>query len=104
MGTSRHLGYQSWNYTASYRGFDNFYGYYTSKVNWSSKTTALGVLDLQDGDSLVTNAQELSTTTHLTTLLQDKAELAINKLAALYPNNPLFLYLAPMNSEFCQCH
>eukprot|EP01084_Bolivina_argentea_P307107 530763_1 len=35
-----HLGFQSWEYTPTYRGFDSFYGYWTAKNDyWTHEAT-----------------------------------------------------------------
>ena len=72
-----HLGYQSWAYTPTYRGFNYFYGFYNAMVGYYDKLTQAGFFDLQENMALVTDPAAISSSTHITELLQAKATLAI---------------------------
>lgn len=90
-------GYQQWVYTPLFRGFNSFYGFYTGAVGYWTKSVS-GVLDLHDNNELVTG-DALSSSVHLTTLLQQKAEAAIASHTTLFPTSPLFLYYALENNH-----
>ena len=49
-----HLGYNKWEYTPTYRGFDTFYGYYNAQEDHYDHTL-LGILDFRDNKEPVTN-------------------------------------------------
>lgn len=89
-----HLGYSNWTYTPTFRGFDSFYGYLNGMIGYESKETG-GLLDLHDGDDLVTDESEIDT--HLTFLLQDKMEGMLEDHVENYPDTPLFMYYAMQN-------
>ena len=42
-----HLGYNKWQITPTYRGFDTFYGFYNAQEDHYSHTV-LDILDLRD--------------------------------------------------------
>ena len=88
-----HLGFTSEDKKPLARGFDEYYGFLTGKVDYWEKTFNSKYLDLQDGNSLVTNAAEVSSDYHNSYLLQDKAEYFIEKHAKEYGSaKPMFLY------------
>jgi hypothetical protein len=90
------LGFQNWSYTPTFRGFDEFYGYYGGSIGYNSKLKSTrDLIDLHEFESVVTNATEIGT--HLTTLLQNKAESFIDTHSAEYASQPLFMYYAPQN-------
>jgi len=93
------MGFQSWAYTPTHRGFDYFYGYYGSHVDYWSKLGFTGQFsyefDLHDQASVVTDGDELDE--HLSLLLGRKATEVIRGHAGEYPENPLFLYYAMIN-------
>ena len=99
-----HLGFERWESTPTYRGFNTFYGYYSGSIGYASKLATTGDVDLHDQEKLVTDQGELNT--HLTTLLQQKVEAAIAAHAADYfapAGVPLFLYYAPQVGGVCVC-
>ena len=57
-----HLGYPTLSHWPTHRGFDSFYGFLSSAVDYWNKTSVMGDgwLDLQDGVDLVTDAAELA--------------------------------------------
>jgi arylsulfatase A-like enzyme len=77
----------------TYRGFDYFYGFTGSKVDYWNKTKE-GVFDLFDQEDAVTDAKEIGT--HNGLLLSQKAVKALEAHALSYNSHtPLFLYYAP---------
>jgi len=91
-----HLGFYSWDYHPEWRGFDNWYGYYSGYVGYWNKTygSAGDYQDLTDGTELVTNKTELQQ--YMGHLLQDKVERAMDAHVNTYgTSTPLFLYYAP---------
>ena len=67
-------------------------GYYFGAIGYYDKLAESGHLDLQNDESCVTNEAEIDDTLHTTTLLQIKAEAAIDDHALNYPDLRLFLY------------
>lgn len=57
-----HLGHPTVSHWPTHRGFDSFYGFLSSAVDYWNKTSMMGDgwLDLQDGVDLVTDAAELA--------------------------------------------
>ena len=80
--------------TPKYRGFDEFYGYYSGYIDYYSKTNHLGFLDLQDGTNLETDSSLLDASVHSVYVMQSIAESFIHSHAALLPSQPMFLYYA----------
>ena len=88
-----HLGFTSDALKPKSRGFDEYYGFLTGKVDYWSKQFNSQYLDLQDGNSLVTNEAEISSDNHNSYLLQSKAEEYIASHASNYgTSKPMFLY------------
>ncbi|XP_077560798.1 arylsulfatase I-like [Haemaphysalis longicornis] len=85
-----HLGYASYNYTPTYRGFDSFYGQYTGPIDYYSNILTFAGhegIDFWDGTELVSNeAGE-----YVTTLLEERAEYII---ANRNKSKPLFLLVS----------
>ena len=88
-----HLGYSTPAHLPINRGFDSFYGYYNGYVDYWTKTYG-DYLDLQDGDKIVSDQDEISSSLHNGYLLQRKAEEAISFHAANHSDSPMFLYYA----------
>ena len=101
------MGFEGWKYTPRWRGFDRFYGYYSGSIGYESKRKGVDdAVDLHDDEEVVTDARELDT--HLTILLQQKANATLEEHAAAHGaaegaegaegrRTPLFLYYAPQN-------
>ena len=88
-----HVGFSTTDHKPLARGFDSFYGFLTGKVNyWTKISDYDGYLDLYDGDTLVTNPEEISADYHNSFLLQDKAEDVIRSHAEAKSGKPMFLY------------
>jgi len=88
-----HIGFTSEDKKPLARGFDEYYGFLTGKVDYWTKNFNTKYLDLQDGNSLSTNAAEISSSTHNSYLLQSKAEGFIQSHAETYGSSkPMFLY------------
>jgi Sulfatase len=85
------LGYSTALHNPVYRGFDYFYGYYSSFLDYWTKTHN-NFLDLQEGTCLVTDKDEIDETYHSVYLFQAKAEEVISTHASTYPDKPMFLY------------
>lgn len=66
-------------------------------VGYYDKLTQAGFFDLQEDMALVTDPAAISSSTHITELLQAKATLAIASHAAEYSYQPLFMYYALEN-------
>ena len=48
-----HVGYSAWEQTATYRGFDHFYGFYGTSIYYTNKTNDLqGYIDWRDGEDV----------------------------------------------------
>lgn len=88
-----HMGYSSNASIPTSRGFDYFYGYLNGFVDYYTKQYGTH-LDLQDGDTLVTNPEEITSNLHNGYLIETKAEEFIAFHSANYPNDPMFLYYA----------
>ena len=87
-----HLGFYSWDYHPEWRGFDNWYGYYSGYVGYWNKTygSAGDYLDLTDGTELVTNKTELQQ--YMGHLLQDKvAETTSRYIVNLHCQQLIFI-------------
>ncbi|CAL1279729.1 unnamed protein product [Larinioides sclopetarius] len=92
-----HLGYQTKEYTPTYRGFDSFFGYWNGMIDYydhtylekfcPSFTQPFYGLDLHDGLTPVRDAQGK----YATHLFTEKAEEVIKKHDT---SKPLFMYLA----------
>lgn len=65
-------------------------GYYSKKINAK-------YLDLHDQEELVVEPSELSQSSHLTEVLQSKADQIIRNHALSFLEFPLFMYYAPQN-------
>ena len=88
-----HLGYSSSAHKPLSRGFDEYYGFLTGKVDYWTKKYNNKYLDLQDGNSLVTSSSETSSDYHNAYLMQDKAEAMIASHYKSYgAKKPFFLY------------
>ncbi|XP_015747345.1 PREDICTED: arylsulfatase B-like, partial [Acropora digitifera] len=84
-----HLGYNKWEYTPTYRGFDTFYGYYNAQEDHYDHTL-LDILDFRDNKEPVTNiGGEFATFKYV-----ERAEKIIQSHNA---SVPLFLYMAFQN-------
>jgi hypothetical protein len=99
------LGYAATQYYPTSRGFGDFYGFYTSAIDYYTKKafTSSAILaddddgtylDLHTGDLLVKDERELSSDYHSAALLEEKAEEAIQDWYENYSNQPFFLYYA----------
>ena len=88
-----HLGYSSYARTPLYRGFDKFYGYYSGYIDYYNKTYG-GFLDLQDGDTLETDATYLDSDYHSAYIFNEKVQTMIADHAENHPSTPMFLYYA----------
>lgn len=85
------LGYSTTSHIPVNRGFDYFYGYYSSFLDYWTKTHN-NFLDLQDNGDLVTNKTEIDSSYHSAYLFQSKVEDVITSHATEYPDKPMFLY------------
>eukprot|EP01121_Diplochlamys_sp_Union-15-3_P009056 TRINITY_DN2445_c0_g1_i1.p1 TRINITY_DN2445_c0_g1~~TRINITY_DN2445_c0_g1_i1.p1 ORF type:complete len:443 (-),score=61.04 TRINITY_DN2445_c0_g1_i1:83-1411(-) len=87
-----HLGSYAWEFTPTYRGFDSFYGYYTSHEDYYTKQScslSLCGYDFRDNESVLYDNH-----TYNGYLLTDRA---IDLIENHNPTNPFFLYFAPEN-------
>jgi arylsulfatase A-like enzyme len=85
-----HLGYSSWAYTPTLRGFDSHFGYFQAAEDYyTHQATFEGItgLDLWRNRTVVSDQSG----TYSTTLFKNEAISVINNHD---PNTPLFLYLA----------
>lgn len=81
------------------RGFDYFYGHLSDSIDYYTKETSSGYLDLREGLNLVTSSSEISSDLHLGYLLQSKAEDIISKHVDEHKSSPMFLlYSIPIMS------
>jgi arylsulfatase A-like enzyme len=85
------LGFSTTMHNPTNRGFDFFYGYYSSFVDYWTKEHN-GYLDLQDGENLVTDAAATDKTKHNAYLMQEKFEEYVDYHAKTYPLKPMFMY------------
>jgi arylsulfatase B len=76
--------------TPTYRGFDYFYGYYNSFIDYWTKTYD-GYVDLHENEEVVTDTAALDDNYHSAFLFQEKAEKVIEDHAQNYKDHPLFL-------------
>jgi len=84
-----HLGYNKWEYTPTYRGFDTFYGYYNGQEDHYTHKV-LDILDFRDNKEPVRNLNgKFGTFTH--------AERAEKIIKSHNSSTPLFLYMAFQN-------
>ncbi|XP_070563074.1 arylsulfatase B-like [Ptychodera flava] len=89
-----HLGHSTWDYTPTRRGFDSFFGHYSSSVRHYQKTfqypvrnkTSVGY-DFRDGIGVVQRDDSA-----YSTLLH--TERAVEIISKHYAEYPLFLYFA----------
>jgi arylsulfatase A-like enzyme len=100
------LGYAATQYYPTNRGFDSYYGYFTSQIDYWTKVTVSSsdidgdddstdqYLDLHVNDMLVKDERELSSDYHSAALFEEKAEDAIKDWYENYSNQPFFLYYA----------
>ena len=88
-----HLGYSSYARTPLYRGFDRFYGYYNGYIDYYTKSYD-GFVDLQDGETLETDATYLDSDYHSAYLFNEKVQTMIADHAEHYATTPMFLYYA----------
>jgi arylsulfatase B/arylsulfatase I/J len=88
-----HVGYSSVSRTPTYRGFDYFYGFYNGFIDYWSKEYS-GYLDLSEGTTLVTDADETDKSLHSAYLFEEKAENAIKDHFYNYNDQPFFMYYA----------
>ncbi|KAL4221464.1 hypothetical protein ACF0H5_019722 [Mactra antiquata] len=80
-----HVGFCSWECTPTYRGFDSFYGYYTSRSDYFTHENQ-DYLDFHDDYAVVRDANG--------TYSADLYALRAEKIIAKHnPATPLFLYL-----------
>jgi len=92
-----HLGFTEWSMTPNFRGFENWYGYYSGYVGYFNKTYGNGgtVLDLTNNTNYVCNKYE-SREQYMGHMLQDKVEESLSYHVNTYgKDTPLFLYYAP---------
>lgn len=88
-----HLGFCKWQCTPTERGFDSFYGYYTSHEDYYKKTNIRdGHLGFDFRDNMATDKEAIGT--YSTFLYADRAVELINKHKK---SQPFFLYL-PLQS------
>ncbi|GFN76971.1 arylsulfatase b [Plakobranchus ocellatus] len=80
-----HLGFCDWKCTPTYRGFDSFYGYYSSLEDYYTKVYATG-FDFRDNKTLLRSANG----TYSTYLYSRRIRQIIDSHDT---SNPLFLYL-----------
>ena len=85
-----HLGMSSSARTPTYRGFDYFYGFYNSYIDYWTKTYQ-GYIDLHENLDAVLDAAALDDNLFSQHLFQEKAEKAISEHAKNYPASPMFL-------------
>ena len=85
------LGFSTTMHNPTNRGFDKFYGYYSSFVDYFTKEHN-GYLDLQSDEDLVTDEAATDKTKHNVYLMQEKVEEYIDFHATTYPYKPMFLY------------
>ena len=85
-----HLGMSSAARTPTYRGFDYFYGFYNSYIDYWTKTYK-GYIDLHDGLDVVLDAAALDDNLFAQLLFQDKAVNAIKNHKEQHPSSPMFL-------------
>ncbi|XP_068703524.1 arylsulfatase B-like [Montipora capricornis] len=84
-----HLGYNKWEYTPTYRGFDTFYGYYNAQEDHYSHTL-LDILDFRDNKEPVKDIGGQFATFKY-------AERAQKIIQSHNASVPLFLYMAFQN-------
>jgi arylsulfatase B/arylsulfatase I/J len=89
-----HLGYSATGHLPTYRGFDEFYGFYGGDMDYWTKSREDGLIDLQDNNGLVTDTDALSADLHSGYLFETKAEDYIADHATNYADEPLFMYYA----------
>lgn len=107
-----HLGYQSWEYTPTYRGFDSFYGYYNGLVDYytseyevvlpNGNTYNRRDLRKNEKTSDAENTYGMSRfTTHALELIESKAESDTSESDSSDSDDdtPFFLYLAWQSSH-----
>jgi len=86
-----HLGYNKWEYTPTYRGFDSFYGFYNyGGDHYTHKFS--GALDFRDNKEPVKNLDG----TYGTFAFAERAKKVIESHNS---SNPLFLYVAFQNAH-----
>jgi arylsulfatase A-like enzyme len=88
-----HLGISTIQHWPTRRGFDSFYGFVNGDEDYWTKQYGVH-LDLQDDESLVTNADEIDSSLHNAYLLQMKAEEMIEDHNRNYSDQPMFMYYA----------
>ncbi len=88
------VGFSTTSKRPNDRGFDYFYGFSGSSIDYYKKTNARGLVDLYENGKLVTDITELSTTYWSPLLFTAKAELAISNHTKNHPGVPMFLYFA----------
>jgi len=95
--------------TPTYRGFDYFYGYYNSYIDYWTKKYE-GYIDLHNGLEPVLDAAALDGTLYAQSLFQGKAEKVIQTHATSYKTYPMFLLYsmqlvaAPYQVPSCPSH
>ncbi|KAL9987458.1 hypothetical protein ACROYT_G001771 [Oculina patagonica] len=84
-----HLGYNKWDYTPTYRGFDTFYGFYNGMEDHFTHKI-LNILDFRDNKKPVRDLDGKFATFAY-------AERAEEIIKSHNSSNPLFLYMAFQN-------
>jgi len=94
-----HGGYENWSYHPLWRGFDNYYGFFSGFggfYKYESPEVSLDptIPDMFDDEE---PAEERFSLTHATLLLKEKARMHIKNHADKHSAKPLFIYY-PMHS------
>merc|ERR1712121_527906 len=87
-------GFCNLDQTPLYRGFDTFYGHYTSSVDYNTKKTEEGFYDFREGEDVMTDNR--FTDMYNTDVLGKRAIRMINKHKRKFPDNehPFFILLS----------
>ena len=87
-----HLGMSTSAHWPTSRGFDYFYGHMTDSIDYWTKETSDGYLDLQNGNALETSNSQLSSEKHNVYIFEEKVEFLVEHHAEYHADTPMFLY------------
>eukprot|EP00486_Rosalina_sp_Unknown_P009847 CAMPEP_0201596470 /NCGR_PEP_ID=MMETSP0190_2-20130828/193146_1 /ASSEMBLY_ACC=CAM_ASM_000263 /TAXON_ID=37353 /ORGANISM="Rosalina sp." /LENGTH=465 /DNA_ID=CAMNT_0048056835 /DNA_START=32 /DNA_END=1426 /DNA_ORIENTATION=- len=95
-----HLGFQAWEYTPTYRGFDTFQGFYNGEETYNThqayvKGTDLMYYDLRDNED-----PDPDITDYSVYLQRDKYLSLMDDIDTNNNDNPFFIYLAFQAAHF----